>query len=62
MSELMDAIREALDLRKSDAPRDTFDASDLIACFPLLKSFKAEEISKTLRAYWKFLGLAPNDW
>ena len=59
MSEIMDAIREALDLRKSEEPQATFDVGDLIACFSQLEIFEAEEIKKTLRANWKFLGLAP---
>jgi hypothetical protein len=59
MSELMDAIREALDLRKGEAPRDTFDVGDLVACFPQLKVFEAAAVKNTLRANWKFLGLAP---
>ena len=59
MSELMDSIREAIDLRKSEEPQATFDAGDLVASFPQLKIFEAEEVKKTLRAKWRFLGLAP---
>jgi len=59
MSELMDAIREAIDPRKSEKPQATFDVGDLVARLPQLKILEAEKVKKTLRAIWKFSGLAP---
>ena len=59
MSELMDAIREAIDPRKSKKPQATFDVGDLVARLPQLKILEAEKVKKTLRAIWKFSGLSP---
>jgi len=57
----MDIIREALYLRKSEAPASTFDIGDLVAEYSLLSKFKAEDIENILHANMRVLGVAPAD-
>ena len=53
--ELLDALREALYLRRSEEPRSAFGVGDLVACNLLLSQFKAADIEKTLHSNMAFL-------